>query len=244
LPLRAKFSDTLTFKQLLKQVRETCLDAYSHQDLPFEKLVEELKPERSLYHAPLFQAVFTQENTSSEELSLHNLALTAEEVELETAKFELSLLVKEDRNEMTLLLNYASDLFLPATIERMAGHLRTLLEGIVANPEEHISRLPLLTTSERRQLMDDWNPIGVEWPLGNCLHQLFEAQVERTPEAVALVFEGKQMTYRELNRRATRSRHLVPLASHRKTGRHLHGAFAGDLSRNAWRVKWAELICH
>ena len=209
LVLRTDLSEYPSFEELLEQVREIALEAYAHQDLPFEKLVEELHPERNLSHNPLFQVMFTFESDLTPTFDLPGLRLRSVEVENETAKFDLSLTLGDTWEGLTGSLEYSTDLFEPATISRMVGHFQTLLEGIVVNPEQPISELPLLTGAERHQLIVEWNETRSDYPQDLCMHQLFEAQVERTPDAVAVSFEGQQLTYRELNQQANQLAHYL-----------------------------------
>ncbi len=207
LVLRCALSGNLTFQQLLGQVRETTLGAYAHQDLPFEKLVEELQPERSLSHAPLFQVVFAFQNVPIEMPKLPGVTLRLLEVESNTARLDLLLSLEDDEQGLRGTFEYNTDLFNTTTIARMKGHYQGLLENIVAHPEQHFRALPLLTEAERQQLLVDWNATQANYPRESCVQELFEAQVARTPEAVAVVCEGEQLTYRELNRRANRLAH-------------------------------------
>ncbi len=207
LVLRSNFSSNPTFKELLAQVRETALGAYAHQDLPFEKLVEELKPERTPSHSPLFQVMFVLQNAPSTELKFEGLSVSPVRVGEETAKFDLTFSVNQAAEGLRFSLHYDTDLFDASTIERMIGHFRTLLEGIVANPEQRISDLPMLTEAEKHQLLIEWNDTKADYPKDKCIHELFEEQVDRTPEAVAVVFEDQQLTYRELNTRANQLAH-------------------------------------
>jgi len=202
LVLRSDLSGNPTFRQLLGRVREVALGAYTHQDLPFEKLVEELQPERNLSHTPLFQVMFALQNVPRKPLELPGLTLSPMQLGIDTAKFDLTLAMVEQDRELSCLFEYNTDLFDAATITRMGGHFKTLLEGIVANPGRRLSELPILTDAERRQLLVEWNDTKRDYPKDQRIHELFEAQVERSPEAVAVVFEDKQLTYRELNCRA------------------------------------------
>lgn len=209
LVLRTDISGNPTFRELLGRVREVTLEAYTHQDLPFEKLVEELHPDRNLSYSPLFQAMFDFQNAPKYELELAGLTLTPLEVDSGTAKFDLSLSLSESPYGLTGALGYNTDLFDHATITRMLGHFRTLLEGVVDNPDQLVSELPLLTEGERHQLRVEWNDTQTEYPKDSCIHQLFESQVERTPEAVAMDFEEDRLTYRELNRGANQLAHYL-----------------------------------
>ncbi|MGF1938165.1 MAG: non-ribosomal peptide synthetase [Nostoc sp. ChiQUE02] len=202
LAIRTNLSGNPSFRQLLSQVREVTLGAYAHQDLPFEKLVEELQPERNLSHSPLFQVMFAFHNTPRELWELPGLNITPLEVHNGAAKFDLTLDLEETSEGIKGGIEYNTDLFDATTIARMLGHFQTLLEGIVANPEQHISDLPLLTATEQHQLLGEWNNTQTDYDLSQCLHQLFEAQVEKTPDAIAVKFADKHLTYNELNCRA------------------------------------------
>ncbi|MFN6484869.1 MULTISPECIES: non-ribosomal peptide synthetase [unclassified Nostoc] len=201
LVLRTDLSSNPSFKELLRRVREVTLDAYAHQDLPFEQLVEELQPERDLSHTPLFQVMLILQNAPMEVLKLPGVILSPMEVETETAMFDITLFLTETEQGLMGVFEYNSDLFDAATISRMQGHFQILLEGIVANPDRHLSDLPILTATEQQQLLVDWNQTSADYP-SSCIHQLFEAQVEQTPNSIAVVFEDQQLTYQELNIRA------------------------------------------
>ena len=207
LVLRTDLSGDPSFREVLSRVREVALGAYDHQDLPFEKLVEELQPERDLSRVPLSQVFFALQNVPQEALKLPNLALERQNVEGGTVKFDLSLFMFEEEQGLKGRLVYNADLFDDTTIERMLGHLQTLLRGIVEDPDQRLSELPLLSEAERHQLLFEWNDTATEYPRDRCVHELFEEQVERTPDAVAVVFEDQQLTYRELNRRANQLAH-------------------------------------
>jgi amino acid adenylation domain-containing protein len=207
LVLRTDASGDPSFLELLARVRECTLDAYAHQELPFEKLVQELRPQRDPSRNPLTQVMFALQNTPGKELSLPGLRCCRVQLCTDTAKFDLTLSLSEEPDGLRGQLEYATDLFEAGTIERMVGHWRVLLEAIVADPGQAISQLPLLTEAERRQLLIEWNDTAAEYPRDRCIHQLFEAQVERTPEATALVYETQQLTYGELNARANRLAH-------------------------------------
>ncbi|MFE1748578.1 amino acid adenylation domain-containing protein [Coleofasciculus sp. H7-2] len=202
LVLRTNLSGNPTFLELLGRVREVALGAYAHQDLPFEKLVEELHPERNLSQHPLFQVAFSLQNTPIEALELPGLTLSQLEFDNPSAKFDLEFHLWESPESLKGQVIYSTDLFDDAPITRMLGHFQTLLESIVANPEQRLCELPLLTAAERQQLLVDWNNTRRDYPQNQCFHQLFEAQVEQTPDAIALIFENQQLTYRELNIRA------------------------------------------
>ena len=207
--LRTNLSGDPTFGELLARVREASLGAYAHQDLPFEQLLEELRADfdAGAANAPVFQVAFQLQNFSMPTLELKNLTLSPFDVEGQTAKFDLSLSMIETRDGLVASMEYNTDLFEAATIKRMLEHYRTLLEGIVATPEQRISALPLLNDAERRQLLSEWNPDFVSDAPAASLHHLFEAQAKRRPNGVALVFEDQQLTYDELNRRANKLAH-------------------------------------
>lgn len=202
LALRADLSGDPTFRQFLGFIRETALGAYAHQDLPFEKLVEELHPERDPSRNPLFQVMFQFQNAPSPALQMKDLAVTVLDVSTETAKFDLMLAAREEDGELVCVIEYSSELFAGETIERMLQQYATLLAGIVAQPEEKISRLPLMPEAAQKQVVHDWNDTAVEAPLATSIQQLFEAQVARTPADVAVVAGSERISFRELNERA------------------------------------------
>jgi amino acid adenylation domain-containing protein len=209
LVLRTRVAGDESFSQLLQQVREVCLGAYAHQDVPFEKLVEELEPERSLSHTPLFQVMFMLQNAPSENLELPELQLSMLTDSEVLAKFDLSLAMREADGVIGGTLVYNSDLFELATIERMMGHLQSLLAAVVSDSQQTLSQLHLLSKAERRQLLVEWNDTAVAYPAKQGLHELFEAQVDRSPEAVALIFGNEEISYGELNRRANQLAHYL-----------------------------------
>ncbi|WP_375498297.1 amino acid adenylation domain-containing protein [uncultured Nostoc sp.] len=211
LVMRTDLSGNPTFREILDQVRQVALGAYDHQDLPFEKLVEELKPERDRSHSPLFQVMFAMNppwtKGAERELAGLKIASTFGYTHSGTAKLDLTLVMRDTGKGLRASFEYNTDLFDEATIARMLGHFQTLLESILANPEQRISELPLLTPAERQQLLIEWNNTQTDYPQQACIHQLFEAQVESTPDAVALVFAEQQLTYQQLNERANQLAH-------------------------------------
>ena len=207
LVLRADLSGQPSFRQLLQRTRETALAAYTHPDLPFEKLVEELRPQRDTSRSPLFQAMFTLQNMPLTAMTLEGLEVSPVPVHNGTAKFDLTLAVTERTGVLQAEVEYSTDLFDRETITRLLDHYETLLAGIVANPEERITTLPLLSRAEREQILVKWNSTETDSPRDCCIHQLFEAQVKLTPDATALVFGNQRLTYRELNQRANRVAH-------------------------------------
>ncbi|MCX7594794.1 MAG: amino acid adenylation domain-containing protein, partial [Fischerella sp.] len=208
LVLRTKLESNLTFEELLGRVREVALGAYSHQDLPFDVLVEQLQPQRSLSYTPLFQVMFVLQNAPMSEVELSGLNLSLLENDSATAKFDLTLFMEETASGLVGTFEYSTDLFEADTIHRMAEHLQTLLSGIVTDPQQYLWELPLLTEAEKT-LLAKWNDTQVEYPQTQCIHQLFAAQVERTPDAVAVVCGEEQLTYRELNQRANQLAHYL-----------------------------------
>jgi amino acid adenylation domain-containing protein/FkbH-like protein len=209
LTLRTKLSGNPTFRELLGRVREVALDAYAHQDLPFEKLVEEFDPERSLGRNPLFQVLLVLQNAPKYKLDLPGLKLEWLEVYSGTAKFDLALHIAERPNGLNCMMEYNTDLFDGSTIIRMLGHFRTLLEAVIADPDQHIANLPILTAAEKQKLLIEFNDTGVSFAPQECIHQLVEAQAARTPNNIALVFENQRLTYRELNHRANQLAHFL-----------------------------------
>ncbi len=207
LAMRTDLSGNPTFRGLLRRLREVCLGAYAHQDLPFERLVEELHLERNLGRNPLFQVMFVLQNTSLQTVGLPGLTLSPVEIDSGTAHFDLTLHIADTDRGLIATFAYNKDLFEDATIALMLGHFTTLLEAVVANPEGRVSDLPLLSEAERQQLLLEWNDTKTDDPNDLCIQQLFEAQVERTPDAVAVVFEHQQLTYADLNRCASRIAH-------------------------------------
>ncbi|MEG4207119.1 amino acid adenylation domain-containing protein [Microcoleus sp. Pol7_A1] len=203
LVLRTDLSGHPTFRELLSRVRQACVGAYAHCDVPFEKLVETLQPQRSLSYTPLFQVMFTLQNTPMPALELSGLTVSSLDSDRGTAKFDLSLYIEERGEEFMATIEYNTDIFEAATIARTSEHFQQLLAGIVANPALRLNELPLLTSSEKQQLLD-WNSTQADYPKDACIHQLFEAQVQKTPDAVAIVFEYRQLTYQELNQQADR----------------------------------------
>lgn len=212
LVLRSDFSDSPTFRQLLKQVRDVTLEAYSHQDLPFEKLVEELEPERDLSRHPLFQIGFALQNVPIQALELEGLTINHRLEHNGAAKFDLFLELFETPDGISGWFEYSTDLFDAATISRIGENFQTLVAGIVANPDQKVADLPLLTATERQQLLVGWNQTQADYPEQSCIHQLFEAQVQRSPDSIAAIFAEQQITYHDLNARANQlARHLQTL---------------------------------
>jgi amino acid adenylation domain-containing protein len=207
LVLRTDFSGNPGFRKLLKQVREVAVGAYTHQDVPFDRLVDELNPDRSLSHSPLFQVIFSLEESSDLSPQLAGLEISWLEVDRGTSKFDLALFVTEKPAGLSCMFEYDTDLFGAETIARMLEHLQIILEGIVRNPDQRVGELPLLTRPELVRLTGGTS-VKSSAPLpATCLPQAFERHVERSPENVALTFEDERLTYRELNARANQLAH-------------------------------------
>ena len=214
LVLRTDLSGNPEFRRLLRRTREVCLGAYAHQDLPFERLVEELHLHRDLSRNPLFQVMFALRNDSAQPVELPGMTLSPVEIDSGTAHFDLILHMTDTAPELTGTLVYNTDLFEAATISRMLAHLQLLLEAVVADPDQRLSKLRLLREVERHQLLVEWNKSktpALPYETGAlpfmCLQQLFEAQVAKTPDAIAVQCEDKELTYAELNRHANQLAH-------------------------------------
>jgi amino acid adenylation domain-containing protein len=205
--MRANPAGNLSFRSLLQQVRERSLAAYAHQDLPFERLVEELQPERSISDGPLFRVVFSFENTPPVDLQLEGLNATVNEAEAVTAKFDLMLTIRETDAGLRAVFEYDEDLFNAATIEEMSTHFDQLLVGVVADPNRQLADL-LLTPQEQTQLLE-WSETHSDYPRDKSVSALFEEQVERTPDAIAVTYEDQQLTYADLNQRANQLAHYL-----------------------------------
>ncbi|QHE95541.1 amino acid adenylation domain-containing protein [Pseudomonas cannabina pv. alisalensis] len=210
LALRIRPEGSLSVAALLEQVKAVMLAAHAHQDLPFEQVVEALQPPRSLGHSPIFQVMLALNNTpGGGELSLPELSLEPLQTPHTTAQFDLSLSLVEAKGGLLGSLEYASDLFERATIDRMTGHLQVLLEGMVADDQQPVGKLPLLSCAQRRQVLETFNDTAAAYPADKLLHQLFEERVAQHPDALAVVDEAGSLTYGELNVRANRLAHYL-----------------------------------
>ncbi|WP_342210364.1 non-ribosomal peptide synthase/polyketide synthase [Xenorhabdus stockiae] len=214
LALRVRLDDSARIADLFRQIREQTLTAYANQDLPFEQVVEALQPERSLSYSPIFQVMLALNNTPAQVLTLPDLQLTVMEPIHHSAHFDLTLSLTETDTGLTGELTYASALFDAATIERMLGYLTNVLNAMVADESQLAATVPMLSQSERQQLLMDFNTHQADFPLNNfpdnaLLHQLFEAQAEQYPDAVAVVFEGQTLSYGELNQCANYLAHRL-----------------------------------
>ncbi|MBE9040661.1 amino acid adenylation domain-containing protein [Oscillatoriales cyanobacterium LEGE 11467] len=207
LVFRSDLSGNPSFRQLIERVKETVLDALAHQTLPFEKLVKELQPTRNVAYAPIFQVMLVLQNTFSvEEIELPGLNVAHSRIDNKTSQFDLTFHLVEDDNGLIGKLEYNTDLFDEPRMVRMLGHFQTLLDGIISNPDRTLEELPLLAETERQKLKA-WQGSNLCESATACIHQLFEAQVKRTPEATAVVFGEKKLSYRELNTRANQLAH-------------------------------------
>ncbi|TAE52225.1 MAG: non-ribosomal peptide synthetase, partial [Nostocales cyanobacterium] len=211
LVLRTKLGENSKFNEILNQTRTTALSAYAHQDLPFEMLVEALEIERELSHSPLFQVMFVLQNAPTSDIEISGLEITSIETEITTAKFDLTLTMKQTSDGLIGGWEYNTDLFDSSTIERMTGHLTTLLTAIVENPTAEINQLPILTEPEKQTLLINWNNTETTYS-EKTVTQLFTEQVAKTPDAIAVVSENQQITYSELNKKANKlAHHLTSL---------------------------------
>ena len=209
LVMRSDLSGKPGFRQLLGQVRQSCLDAYSYMEIPFEKLVSELQPQRDTSRNPFFQVMLVLQNTPQVPLDLPGLQVETCDVEQKNAKFDLSISLTESEAGLTGHVEYATDLFKQQTIQRFIGHFECLLEAVVENIDTSIAHLAILTEKERRQLLLEWNDTAVDYPTEQGVHQLFEAQAAHAPEATALVCGEREITYARLNEQANQLAHYL-----------------------------------
>ncbi|HEU4323406.1 MAG TPA: amino acid adenylation domain-containing protein [Roseiflexaceae bacterium] len=209
LVLRTNLGGSPSFRQLLGRVRATALGAYAHQDLPFERLVEALRPERDMSRTPLFQVLFVLETPPTRPAEIGGLRLRPFPIDNQSAKTDLTLSLEEDGQGLRGALEYNTDLFDPATIARMEGHFRMLLEAVVADPEQPVHALPLLSAHERRLLVEEWSGAASDYPRDATVPALFARQAAARPDATALRFGGQTISYGELERRANRLAHLL-----------------------------------
>ncbi|HEX2202899.1 MAG TPA: amino acid adenylation domain-containing protein [Longimicrobium sp.] len=207
--MRTDLGGDPTFRELLARVRDVALEAYDHQELPFEKLVAELQPERSLSHSPLFQVLFSLQHGATSRSGLPGLRTRGVDTVMEVAKFDLTLVLIPHAEGIGGTLTYATDLFDRETAERMVRHFTRVLEQVADRPDVRLSAMELLDDAERRRVLETWSGSDAPYPTGRCIHRLFEAQAARTPGAVALAHDGELLTYAALNARANRlARHL------------------------------------
>ena len=209
LVLRVQMDGRESYRELLNRVREVTLEAYGHQDVPFERLVEELQPERDLSHTPLFQVAFVLQNVPHEQMELEGLSLRTEESDNQTAKYDLTLRLYETDPGLSASVEYNSDLFERSTMTRLLDHFQTLLESISTSPDLPISKLNWLPETERREILKKSNVGAADYRSDVCLHQWFETQVERTPDGAAVTHDGATITYKDLNQRANQLAHYL-----------------------------------
>ncbi|RKH81422.1 amino acid adenylation domain-containing protein, partial [Corallococcus sp. AB032C] len=209
LVLRSDLSGDPSFRELLGQVHDSALGAFAHQDVPFEKLVEVLQPSRRLNVSPLFQVMFVLQNAPVALPPVPGVRMEAQPVDVGAARFDLTLVASEEARGLRLIAEYRTALFDEATVARMLGHLRSLLQAVVLDAGQRVSALPLMDEAEQLQVLVDWNDTRVDLSHAATLPELIQAQVERTPDAVALAFEGRALTYRELDARANQLAHAL-----------------------------------
>jgi amino acid adenylation domain-containing protein len=204
LVLRTSLEGDPSFVELLESVREVAIGAYTHQDLPFEKLVEELQPQRDLGRDPLLQVLFVLQNIPAEGLKLPGLQLRGIPAESNTAKYDLTLMIQESNGGLTATINYSTDLYEARTMRRMLEQYETLLESIVGDPEQRISLLRVVTKEEQELMLGEWNETRREHDLSKCVHHLIARQAEATPGELAVVYEDREISYGELEERSNR----------------------------------------
>jgi len=204
LVLRTDLSGQPAFKELLQRVRQTALQAYSHQDMPFEKLVEELNPQRNLSITPIFQVMFQLQNAPMPPAHISGLTITPIQIDTGFAQVDLSLTLWEQEDAMMGTFEYSTDLFQSGTIRRMIGHFQVLLDAILDNLEQPIVSFSLLTAAESRQILVDWNDTGADYPADSCIHRLFDGCARQHGQEVAVMTGEQRLTYEQLNRQANR----------------------------------------
>jgi amino acid adenylation domain-containing protein len=209
LVMRTNLAGDPTFQQILRRVHDMALSAYDHQDLPFERLVEELQPQRDLSRNPLFQVMFAVQNAPFGEFSLTQLKVNSFQTQKSTTRFDLECHVFEESTGLKIMLVYNTDLFKAATIERLGRHFQRMLEVVVWDPPQPLSMIELLDVTERQQQLVEWNATTTAYPRERTIAELFEVQVAKTPEAIALVFADQQLTYAQLDHRATQLAHYL-----------------------------------
>ena len=209
LVLRTTVTGQPAFREFLHQVREASLGAYAHQDLPFEKLVEELPSQMERGRTPFFQVMFALEDTLIQEVVLPGLEISPLELETQSAQFDLTLAIRESPDGLHVSFRYNTDLFETATIERMMRHFQQLLREILVHPVQPISEIPLLSDEERRQILLDWNQTKRDYTAEKTVLELLEQQAKETPENLAVMFEGRKLNYRELHQRANQLAHFL-----------------------------------
>lgn len=200
--LRADTSDNPTFLELLSRTRQTCIDAYANQDLPFEQLVDRLQPERDVSRSPVFQVMFVLQDGRDRPVPVSGIEMQCRELSTGTSKCDLIMFVDECEQGFSLTAEYNTDIFADGTIRALLGHYRNTLEQVIEAPETRIADFDLLTADERTLLMEDWNATATEYPRHSCIHEIFTEQARKTPDAVAVVYQGEELTYRRLDEKS------------------------------------------
>lgn len=209
LVLRTRLSDDFSFPALLAQVKQTCLEAYAHQDLPFEKLVEVLNPERSLSHNPLFQVMFVFQNAPRHQLNLSDITIDWQEFNTATTKFDLTLIMEQQSSQLVGTIEYSQDLYKRTTIQRLISHFQTLLSEMVSTDQQIVATAKMLSSTEEQNILHQWNATQFNCDFERCIHELFEEQVKKTPDRVALELGDEHLTYEELNQQANQLAHYL-----------------------------------
>lgn len=212
LPLRVRLDGIATVADHIARVRQVAVGAYAHQDMPFDRLVAALNPDRNASYAPVVQVLFGLIPKDLRHVELDDLSFERMDIDLGTARFDLNVMIGEDHGVLEGFFEYSDDLFDRATIERMIAHFETLLSRMIASPGTSLAEIDLLPEAERRRLFVEWNDTAAEFPRDRCIHRIFEEQAARTPEAVAVRFDNHSLTYSELNGRANQlAHHLIAL---------------------------------
>jgi len=202
LVMRTVIPGDSSFRELMSQVRDVSLGAYAHQDIPFEMLVEELQPQRDLSHTPLFQVMFVFQNAPVQNIELSDLTIKPIEAESGTAKFDLSIVLNEAEDGIVVSFEYNTDLFDESTVEKLFHNFDIMLQGIVADPDQVVANLPVLTDQEKQQMLEEWNATEADFPDDKCVHEQFTHLAQLNQGAIAATYEGQQLSYHELNQRA------------------------------------------
>ena len=209
LVMRTNLGGDPSFRQLIKREREVALGAYAHQEIPFEKLVEEINPDRDLSRSPLFQVMLVLQNTGQDELEISGLKVSGIEEQTGTAKFDLLLLLKEGEEGIAGIMEYSQDLYEAETIRTMLRHYEMLLEEVVRDAEQRVREIELMNEEEKKQILEEWNWTESLYPKDRCIHELFAEQALQRPEQIALISERRWLSYGELNRRSNQLAHYL-----------------------------------
>lgn len=209
LVLRSDLSEQPSFNDLLNQSKNTLLDAYAHQQVPFEHIVEHLKPERSLSHSPLFQIMLVLQNNERVSLDFPGLRISEMSNDSAVARYDLTLVARDGAEGLQLIWQYNTELFESSTIARMVEHFSILLEALITSPKENVFKVEMLSSAEQDKLLIHWNDTEIDYPGERCIHELFEQQVEKNPDAIAVVYEDISLTYKDLNKKANQLAHYL-----------------------------------